>query len=178
MDKRTRVFNAMDKKPVDHVPVGFWYHFEGEKAMGEPCVQAHVAYVHDCDLDMVKIMCDSYFAYPVPETIREAKDWRELRPLGKEHPFIREQVERARRIVEEVGREMPVFYNAGQRDAGRTADPGSGMRRHLLLCAGRGNKPLHPGRVYGDDHAGRPVRAGTRKPVQFLQYSSLLQLGG
>ena len=28
MDKRTRVFNAMDKKPVDHVPVGFWYHFD------------------------------------------------------------------------------------------------------------------------------------------------------
>ena len=35
MDKRTRVFNAMDKKPVDHVPVGFWYHFEGEQARGE-----------------------------------------------------------------------------------------------------------------------------------------------
>lgn len=111
MDKRTRVFNAMDKKPVDHVPVGFWYHFEGEQTMGEPCVQAHVDYVHDCDLDMVKIMSDSYFAYPIPETIREAKDWQDLTPLGKDHPFIRDQVERARRIVEEIGREMPVFYN-------------------------------------------------------------------
>ncbi len=47
MDKRTRVFNAMDKKPVDHVPVGFWYHFEGEQARGEACVQAHADYVHD-----------------------------------------------------------------------------------------------------------------------------------
>ena len=35
MDKRTRVFNALDKKPVDHVPVGFWYHFAGEQAVGE-----------------------------------------------------------------------------------------------------------------------------------------------
>ena len=27
MDKRTRVLNAMNKQPVDHVPVGMWYHF-------------------------------------------------------------------------------------------------------------------------------------------------------
>ena len=38
MDKRTRVFAAMDKQPVDHVPVGFWYHFAGEQAVGEGCV--------------------------------------------------------------------------------------------------------------------------------------------
>ena len=111
MDKRTRVFNAMDKKPVDHVPVGFWHHFEGEQATGEPCVQAHIDYVRGCDLDMVKVMSDSYFAYPVPDTIREAKDWWELQPLGKDHPFLRDQVERARRIVAEIGGEMPVFYN-------------------------------------------------------------------
>ena len=111
MDKRTRVFHAMDKKPVDHVPVGFWYHFSGEQAMGEPCVQAHVDYVRDVDLDMLKIMCDGYFPYPVPEDIRIASDWKKLRPLGPDHPFIAEQVERARRLVSILGREMPVFYN-------------------------------------------------------------------
>lgn len=111
MEKRTRVFNAMDKKPVDHVPVGFWYHFSGEQAMGEPCVKAHVDYVRDVDLDMLKIMCDGYFPYPVPEDIRTASDWKKLRPLGPDHPFIAEQVERARRLVSILGREMPVFYN-------------------------------------------------------------------
>ena len=111
MDKRTRVFNAMDKKPVDHVPVGFWYHFDEAHSLGEPCVQAHVNYVRDCDLDMIKIMCDGYFPYPVPKTICTAADWWNLKPLGREHPFIAEQVERARRIVEEVGSELPVFYN-------------------------------------------------------------------
>lgn len=40
MDKRTRVLNAMDKLPVDHVPVGFWFHFDGEETKGEECVQA------------------------------------------------------------------------------------------------------------------------------------------
>lgn len=111
MDKRTRVFNAMDKKPVDHVPVGFWYHFSGEQAYGEPCVQAHVDYVRDCDLDMLKIMCDGYFPYPVPEDIRTASDWKKLVPLTADHPFIAEQVERAKRLVSILGKEMPVFYN-------------------------------------------------------------------
>ena len=111
MDKRTRVFNAMDKKPVDHVPVGFWYHFGGEQAKGEACVQAHIDYVKDCDLDILKIMCDSYFPYPVPKDIQTASDWWKLQPIGKDHPFIAEQVQRAKRLVEEVGKEMPVFYN-------------------------------------------------------------------
>ena len=111
MDKRTRVFNAMDKKPVDHVPVGFWYHFSGEQAYGEPCVQAHVDYVRDCDLDMLKIMCDGYFPYPVPEDIKTASDWKKLVPLTADHPFIAEQVERAKRLVSILGKEMPVFYN-------------------------------------------------------------------
>ncbi len=111
MDKRTRVFNAMDKKPVDHVPVGFWYHFDGAEAKGEPCVKAHLDYVKDCDLDILKIMCDSYFPYPIPDDIKTADDWKKLVPLSKDHPFIAEQVERARRLVDEVGGEMPVFYN-------------------------------------------------------------------
>ncbi len=111
MDKRTRVFNAMDKKPVDHVPVGFWYHFGGEQAKGEACVQAHIDYVKDCDLDILKIMCDSYFNYPIPEDIKTAHDWWKLQPIGKDHPFIQDQVWRAKRLVEELGREMPIFYN-------------------------------------------------------------------
>ena len=47
MDKRTRVLNAMNKKGVDHVPVGFWFHFSGEEASGEACVQAHLKYYRE-----------------------------------------------------------------------------------------------------------------------------------
>ena len=42
MDKRTRVLNAMNKKEVDHVPVGFWFHFAGEEASGQGCINAHL----------------------------------------------------------------------------------------------------------------------------------------
>ena len=41
MDKRTRVLNAMNKKEVDHVPVGFWFHFAGDEASGEGCKNAN-----------------------------------------------------------------------------------------------------------------------------------------
>ena len=110
MDKRTRVLNAMNKKEVDHVPVGFWFHFAGEEASGEGCIKAHLKYYRETDLDFVKIMCDGYFPYPLPE-IREAADWKTLQPLTADHPFIREQVERAKAIVDDIGKERCVFYN-------------------------------------------------------------------
>ena len=110
MDKRTRVLNAMNKKEVDHVPVGFWFHFSGEEAVGDACIEAHLKYYRETDLDFVKIMCDNYFPYPLPK-IGCAGDWASLKPLAADHPFIREQVDRAKAIVKEMGAERCVFYN-------------------------------------------------------------------
>ncbi len=110
-DKRERVLNALNKREVDHVPVGFWYHFGGKEAQGEDCVQAHLNYYRETDLDFLKIMCDGFFTFPIPDRIRSAKDWWTLESPGREHPFIRDQVWRAKRIVEEIGRERCVFYN-------------------------------------------------------------------
>lgn len=110
MDKRTRVLNALNKKEVDHVPVGFWFHFAGEEAVGEGCVKAHTKYYRETDLDFVKVMSDSYFPYPLPQ-IKEASDWANLTPLTADHPFIQEQVARAKGVVEEFGKERCVFYN-------------------------------------------------------------------
>ena len=111
MDKRTRVLNAIQQKEVDHVPVGFWYHFDGDQALGDPCVQAHLDYYESTGLDFIKIMCDGYFPYPVPESVKTPADWKSLKPLGKDHPFIRDQVERAKKIVAAKGKERCVFYN-------------------------------------------------------------------
>jgi uroporphyrinogen decarboxylase len=111
MDKKTRVLNAMDGKEVDHVPVGFWFHFSGEEAKGETCVQAHLKYYRAVDGDFIKVMCDGYFPYPLERKIEKASDWYTIKPLGKDHPFIQEQVWRAKRIKEEVKDECCVFYN-------------------------------------------------------------------
>ena len=110
MDKRTRVLNAMNQREVDHVPVGFWFHFRGDEAVGEACINAHLKYYKETDMDFVKIMSDSFFAYPLPE-IKKIQDWRKLRPLTADHPFIRGQIERAKKIVCKIGAERCVFYN-------------------------------------------------------------------
>lgn len=111
MDKRTRMLNAMNNKPVDHVPVGFWFHFAGEEARGEANIEAHLKYYRDTDLDFVKIMCDGYFPYPISREAVLADDWNAIQPLEPDDPYITGQVHRARRIVEAIGKERCVFYN-------------------------------------------------------------------
>ena len=113
MNKRERVLAAMTLQPVDRPPVGFWFHFQAEQGVGEACVQAHLDYYNHIDVDMVKIMCDSYFDYPNPvaKAVKEPKDWYAMKPLGKDSPFIREQVERARAVKAGLKDDMVVIYN-------------------------------------------------------------------
>ena len=58
MNKRERVINAMNCRPVDRPPVGFWFHFPAEKQLGEPCIQAHLDYYNQVDTDIAKLMCE------------------------------------------------------------------------------------------------------------------------
>ncbi|MDD3244090.1 MAG: uroporphyrinogen decarboxylase family protein [Eubacteriales bacterium] len=111
MNKRERVLAAMNNQLVDRPPVGFWFHFTGEKGMGQACVQAHLDYYNHIDVDIVKVMCDGYFPYPIEETITCAADWRKLKPLPADHPFIEEQVARAKAIRAGLRDDMCMFYN-------------------------------------------------------------------
>lgn len=112
MTKRERVINAIQKKPVDKVPVGFWHHFDASVSP-EKMIELHLDWYKEADLDFIKIMCDGYFSYPNPgiEDITCPEDWYNLKPMGEEHPYIREQVDRAKAIVKAIGEEACVFYN-------------------------------------------------------------------
>lgn len=100
MTKRERVLAALNNQPVDRPPVGFWFHFPSSQALGEACVNAHLDYYNNVDVDIVKLMCDGYFDYPNPtaKAAKKAKDWYDLKPLGPDSPFVREQVERAKAV--------------------------------------------------------------------------------
>lgn len=111
MDQRTRVLRALENQPVDRPPVGFWFHFPEDASKGEACIQAHLNYYRNTGTDLVKIMCDGYFPYPIPETIRTPADWDQLTPLTADHPFIQEQLERAKKIREGAGDGLCMFYN-------------------------------------------------------------------
>ena len=113
MNKRERVLAAMNLKSVDRPPVGFWFHFPADLGVGEACVKAHLDYYNHIDVDMVKIMCDGYFDYPNPvaKAAKEPEDWYSLKPLGKDSPFIREQIERAKAVKAGLKDDMVVIYN-------------------------------------------------------------------
>ena len=113
MDKRQRVIAAMNNQPVDRPPVGFWFHFPAEKSLGQPCVQAHLDYYNNVDVDIAKLMCDGYFDYPNPvaKAVKEPKDWYAMKPLGPDSDFIRGQVERAKAVKAGLTSDCLVLYN-------------------------------------------------------------------
>lgn len=111
MNCRERFFHAMDGEEVDRVPVGFWHHFFGENWMGENNIRAHIAYYEELPLDFIKIMCDGYFEYPFSTPVETAADWRRIRPLGKNSAYIRDQIERAKRINDRFIAERACLYN-------------------------------------------------------------------
>jgi uroporphyrinogen decarboxylase len=113
MTKRERVLAAMDNRPVDRPPVGFWFHFKAEESHGEPSVNAHLRYYNHVNVDIAKLMCDGYFDYPHPvaKAARETDDWYRLTPLGPDSAYIREQVERAKAVKAGLQSDCVVLYN-------------------------------------------------------------------
>ena len=110
MDKRTRFISAVEGRAVDRPPVGFWFHFEGERAVGDNCVEAHLEYYRRANPDFMKFQSDGYFGFPIDFPIQKASDWNRLRPLRRGHPFIEGQVERVRKINEGLKGEICSYY--------------------------------------------------------------------
>lgn len=120
--KRELVKAALDCKPVDRVPVGFWHHFLADQRHADALAD-HSAWVdnlagHDrfyksWKPDFVKIMTDGFFLYPHDQlhdlkSIRDAKD---IKPLGRDSEWIEKQVELCSILTERYGKEVMVFYN-------------------------------------------------------------------
>lgn len=112
MNKRERVLAAIHRQPVDHTPACFWWHFPAEIARTEKFVNAQLDFYRKMDLDFLKISADGYMGWPAPvlENLTSAKQLYDIQPIGKDHPFIREQVERAKKIAEEINGECLVYY--------------------------------------------------------------------
>ena len=110
MNKRDRVGIALGGGTPDRIPAAFWFHFVGEKAVGQPAIDAHIDYFKQCGCDMMKIMSDSYFDYAASMEIKKPSDWYKLEPLGTSHPFYAGQIERAAAIAKAVKKDALVYY--------------------------------------------------------------------
>jgi uroporphyrinogen decarboxylase len=121
MTKRELVHSVLHNQKAERVPVGFWFHFSQNEltdAFKDPSIldinlNGHRAFFRDFQPDFVKIMTDGFFAYPNDAFVHAAtiSDMRNVKPLGKNHPWIQKQVEFARTITGEFAHEAMMFYN-------------------------------------------------------------------
>lgn len=122
MSKRQLVLDAFNNKPVERVPVGFWFHFANEDEFSQGLknpdvirknIEGHNKFVAEFKPDFVKHMSDGFFEYPNPilSDFESPEDLLKLKPLGPEHPWIVKQVELVRTLTDSFGSEVLTFYN-------------------------------------------------------------------
>ena len=88
-----------------HVPQEFW-------ADDEQFVKCQLDAYKNTDVDFVKLSADKYFGWPAPalDGITSAKELYDIQPLGAEHPFIRGQIERTKKIIRALNGECVALY--------------------------------------------------------------------
>ena len=103
MTTKERVIAAIEGRPVDRVPSGFWLHFPETCFHGDAAVQAHVDFFRETGTDIQKIMNENLVPCDIP--IQKASDWKNLKPFHRQSPFIVEQVDLIKRILDKTGGE-------------------------------------------------------------------------
>ena len=109
MNKLERVQNTLAGHPVDRVPVCFWRHYGSLEP--KETVKQHLDFFHATDMDVLKMMCDEFFTYPMDENATP-EEILAMRPLGKDNYYVRGQAERAGQINEALRGEIFTLYNA------------------------------------------------------------------
>lgn len=122
MSKKQLILDAFDNKPVERVPVGFWFHFvqpdEFKNGLKNPAVlqkniDSHKKFVKEFQPDFVKLMSDGFFEYPNPILIhaKNASELKQLKPLNADDPWITGQVNLVRTLTDSFGSDLATFYN-------------------------------------------------------------------
>lgn len=99
MTKRERIEAAVNRRPVDRVPISFWRHFPEAEMRAETLAEVLAAFQRRYDLDFVKMMPNAAYATEewgaevtytenpvgarrlVRSVVREPEDWRHIRPV-------------------------------------------------------------------------------------------------
>ncbi|MDR1677688.1 MAG: uroporphyrinogen decarboxylase [Deltaproteobacteria bacterium] len=122
MTDRELIENVLQNKAAPRIPVGFWFHFLDDAETGNGLfdktllgrnIAGHREYLTVFKPDLVKIMSDGYFVYPLSHSLKElrsVKDLEHIEVINSSHEWIRDQV----KLVEEVTKIKPdtfYFYN-------------------------------------------------------------------
>jgi len=112
MNKIERVRAALRGAEVDRVPAGFWFHFPPEFRGGEAMARRHVAYYHQADPDIMKVMNDTGYAPLTSLRVTRPSDWAALRPTPLSDPLFRSHIAGLKAIVREIGSEVLIMTTA------------------------------------------------------------------
>jgi uroporphyrinogen decarboxylase len=121
MNKREWLARWLSNETLEKIPLGFWFHFAedeltdgfSDRTIIEKNIEGHKKFFNDFQPDMMKIMTDGFFIYPNRE-FQEAQttaDLWKVKPIGEDHPWIKEQVSFAKTMIELFGKEVMLFYN-------------------------------------------------------------------
>ncbi|MBQ6679879.1 MAG: hypothetical protein IJM76_07660 [Lachnospiraceae bacterium] len=113
MNKRELVKAAFRGEEVERVPVCMWKHVPQEFwADDDAFVKCQIDFYKATDVDFMKLSGDKYFPWPDPvlENIESADALYQMKPLGPDHPYIRGQIERTKKVVAGLNGECVALY--------------------------------------------------------------------
>jgi uroporphyrinogen decarboxylase len=115
---RELIDRTFDLREVPRIPVGFWFHFlmdaETENivinnGLLDESLKAHARFIREFRPDMVKIMSDGFFFYPIEGPLDDSDDLNNIQPVDSFHPWVDFQLELAGE-VKRTSEELPYFY--------------------------------------------------------------------
>lgn len=104
MTKKERVLAAIAKQPVDHVPASFSLHFPKGNEYGEKALAAHMTFLRETDVDILKIMNENLV--PEANSIVSPEDWGKIPAYSLKSPFMRRQVDLVKACIQEAGSDV------------------------------------------------------------------------
>lgn len=122
-NKKQLVLDALNNKPTERVPVGFWFHYTKNEMlpvsenpeMRKQNLDGHKKFVQEFKPDFVKLMSDGYFfeskTAKFLHNVKSAKELYELKPVSKDDSWITEQVSLVKELTSSFGNEVLTFYN-------------------------------------------------------------------
>lgn len=121
-NKRELLKKVFSNEKAERVPIGFWYHFVSPKdhfraledaSVMQRVIDGHKRMYSEMQPDFVKIMSDGFFGHPsVNNTkIEKAEDLYNIKSVGKDHPWMKEQIKFVKEINDTFCDKVYTFYN-------------------------------------------------------------------
>lgn len=101
MTKKERVLSAIRQEEPDCIPTCFTMHFPPECANGDSAVEAHLDFLEQTDVDILKIMNENLVSSDWD--LNTPEDYQRLPAFSGKEPMFQRQEELVKRILDETG---------------------------------------------------------------------------